>query len=301
MNVVTVDNLHKHYGDVKAVDGISFEVRSGEIFGTLGPNGAGKTTTVECIEGLRIPDEGQIHVFDLCVGPQTSAIKARIGVQLQATALYPRLTVRETLDLFAGFYARHRSVDELIDIVSLKDRSKALVKGLSGGQQQRLSVALALVNDPEIVFLDEPTLGLDPQARRNAWGLITTMRSEGKTIFLTTHYMDEAERLCDRVAILDHGQIIALDRPEALIEQHFQERAVVFEAEVVDEETLERLPGVTHLRHDGPEVTLYTTDAPATLADLVSRNGSVGLSDLHVRRATLEDVFLKLTGRRLRD
>ena len=301
MTVITVDNLHKHYGDVKAVDGISFEVHSGEIFGMLGPNGAGKTTTVECIEGLRIPDEGQIQVFDLCVGPRTKTIKARIGVQLQATALYPRLTVRETLELFAGFYSRHRSVDELIDTVSLVERRKALVRDLSGGQQQRLSLALALVNDPEILFLDEPTLGLDPQARRNAWDLIATMRSEGKTIFLTTHYMDEAERLCDRVAILDHGHIIALESPESLVKQHFQERAVVFEAEVVDEEMLKRLPGVTHLRRDGPEVTLYTTDAPGTLAGLVSHNGSKGLSDLHVRRATLEDVFLKLTGRRLRD
>jgi ABC-2 type transport system ATP-binding protein len=309
MSVITVEDLHKHYGDpsagsgqgVKAVDGIRFEVHEGEIFGMLGPNGAGKTTTVECIEGLRIPDEGRIHVFGLPVGPQTEAIKARIGVQLQTTALYPRLTVRETLELFASFYPRHRPIDELIEMVSLTERERALVKDLSGGQQQRLSVALALVNDPELLFLDEPTLGLDPQARRNAWDVITAMRREGKTIFLTTHYMEEAERLCDRVAILDYGHIIALDTPEALIEQHFEERAVVFEAEEVDEEGLKKLPDVTHIRCDGPEVTLYTTDAPETLAALVSRNSGGGLSDLHVRRATLEDVFLKLTGRRLRD
>ena len=297
--VVEVEGLVKRYGEITAVAGISFQVYEGEIFGMLGPNGAGKTTTVECIEGLRIPDEGRIHVFGLPVGPQTEAIKARIGVQLQTTALYPRLTVRETLELFASFYAHHRSVDELIEMVGLKEREKALVKDLSGGQQQRLSLALALINDPEIIFLDEPTLGLDPQARRNAWDIITTMRNEGKTIFLTTHYMEEAERLCDRVAIIDYGHIIALDSPEALIKRHFRERAVVFEAEEVDEETLKALPGVTHVRCDGPEVTLYTTDAPATLAALVDQEES--LSDLHVRRATLEDVFLKLTGRRLRD
>jgi len=297
--IVEVENLVKRYGEITAVDGISFEVHEGEIFGMLGPNGAGKTTTVECIEGLRIPDEGRIHVFGLPVGPQTEAIKARIGVQLQTTALYPRLTVRETLELFASFYPRHRPIDELIEMVSLKDREKALVKDLSGGQQQRLSLALALVNDPKILFLDEPTLGLDPQARRNAWDIITAMRGEGKTVFLTTHYMEEAERLCDRVAIIDYGHIIALDSPATLIEQHFQERAVVFEAEGADEEALRALPGVTHVRCDGPEVTLYTTDAPATLAALVSQEE--GLSDLHVRRATLEDVFLKLTGRRLRD
>ncbi len=301
MALIEVENLTKTYGDIRAVDSISFQVYEGEIFGMLGPNGAGKTTTVECIEGLRVPDRGQIRVFGLPVGTQTEAIKTRIGVQLQTTALYPRLTARETLELFASFYPRHRPVDELIEMVSLKDRERALVKDLSGGQQQRLSLALALVNDPELLFLDEPTLGLDPQARRNAWDIITAMREEGKTVFLTTHYMEEAERLCDRVAIIDYGHIIALDSPAALIEQHFQERAVVFEAEEVDEEALRKLPGVTHVRCDGPEVTLYTTDAPATLAALVSRNGGEGLSDLHVRRATLEDVFLKLTGRRLRD
>jgi len=299
--IITIKDLVKRYGEITAVAGISFEVYKGEIFGMLGPNGAGKTTTVECIEGLRIPDKGQIQVFGLPVNLETQAIKTRIGVQLQTTALYPRLSVRETLELFASFYPRHRSIDEIMEMVSLKEREKALVKSLSGGQQQRLSVALALVNDPEIIFLDEPTLGLDPQARRNAWDVITAMRNEGKTIFLTTHYMDEAERLCDRVAIIDHGHIIALDSPEVLIAQHFQERAVVFEAQKVHEDTLLKLPGVTHIRCDGPEVTLYTTDAPATLASLVSRNNGHGLSDLHVRRATLEDVFLKLTGRRLRD
>jgi|Deesub1362B_J571_1020462.scaffolds.fasta_scaffold03159_2 ABC-2 type transport system ATP-binding protein len=297
--IVEVKNLVKRYGEITAVAGISFEVYEGEIFGMLGPNGAGKTTTVECIEGLRIPDEGRISVFGLPVGPQSEAIKPRIGVQLQTTALYRRLTVRETLELFASFYPRHRPVDELIEMVGLKGREKALVKELSGGQRQRLSFALALVNDAEILFLDEPTLGLDPQARRNAWDIITAMRKEGKTIFLTTHYMEEAERLCDRVAIIDYGHIIALDSPEALIKGHFKERAVVFEAEEVDEGALQALPGVTHVRCDGPEVTLYTTDAPATLAALVSFEEV--LSDLHVRRATLEDVFLKLTGRRLRD
>jgi len=299
--VVEVENLVKRYGEITAVDGISFEVYEGEIFGMLGPNGAGKTTTVECIEGLRIPDRGEIHVLGLRAGLETRAIKARIGVQLQTTALYQRLTVRETLELFASFYPRHRPLDEIIEMAGLTEKANALVKDLSGGQQQRLSVALALVNDPEILFLDEPTTGLDPQARRNTWDLIEAMRAEGKTVFLTTHYMEEAEHLCDRVAIIDQGRIIALDSPEALIKQHFQERAVVFEAEDVDEEALKSLPGVTHVRHDGTEVTLYTTDAPATLAALVSRDEGEGLADLHVRRATLEDVFLKLTGRRLRD
>jgi len=300
-NVVEVSNLVKRYGDVVAVDGISFHVKAGEVFGMLGPNGAGKTTTVECIEGLRVPDQGDITVLGLHVGPDTPAIKPRIGVQLQQTSLFPRLTVWETLDLFASFYPRSRPVAEVLEMVNLQDKKKSLVSQLSGGQQQRLSVALALVNDPEILFLDEPTTGMDPQARRSMWEVIENLRQQGKTIFLTTHYMEEAENLCDRVAIIDYGRIIALDSPEALIKQHFQERAVSFEAEEMDEEALRTLPGVTGVHRHEQEITLYTTDAPATLAALVQQENNHRLADLHVRRATLEDVFLKLTGRRIRE
>ncbi len=303
--VVEVRDLCKYYGEIKAVDGISFTVGRGEIFGMLGPNGAGKTTTVEIIEGLRRADSGQVTVLGLDVRRQPDAVKARIGVQLQTTALFPRLTVREVLNLFRSFFPQSREADELIAMVNLQEKANTLTKELSGGQRQRLSVALALVNQPEIIFLDEPTTGLDPQARRSLWEVIEQVRSAGATVFLTTHYMEEAERLCDRVAVIDHGRIIALDSPEALIRAHFQERAVEFEinGQQAASFSLEDLPAVTQVRQDGKTITLYTNDVEATLAALFERGQRTGfqVDALHVRRATLEDVFLKLTGRRIRD
>ncbi|RMF29981.1 MAG: ABC transporter ATP-binding protein [Chloroflexi bacterium] len=306
--VVEVRDLRKYYGEIKAVDGISFTVEQGEIFGMLGPNGAGKTTTVEIIEGLRQADSGQVTVLGLDVRRHPDAVKARIGVQLQTTALFPRLTVREVLNLFRSFFPQSREADELIAMVNLQEKANTLTRDLSGGQRQRLSVALALVNRPEIIFLDEPTTGLDPQARRSLWEVIEQVRSAGATVFLTTHYMEEAERLCDRVAVIDHGHIIALDSPDALIRTHFQERAVEFEingqqAASLSLEELEELPAVTQVRQDGKTITLYTNDVEVTLAALFEQGQRTGfqVDALHVRRATLEDVFLKLTGRRIRD
>ncbi|MBF8282168.1 MAG: ABC transporter, partial [Anaerolineales bacterium] len=221
MPAIEVQDLKKYYGATKAVDGISFTVEQGEIFGMLGPNGAGKTTTTETVEGLRVADSGEVRVLGLDVKREPQKVKSRIGVQLQTTALYPRLTVREVLDLFSTFFpGEKRSTDTLIEMVNLREKEKTLSKDLSGGQRQRLSVALALINKPDIVFLDEPTTGLDPQARRSMWETITEIRQSGATVFMTTHYMEEAQTLCDRVAVVDIGKIIALDTPNALINQH---------------------------------------------------------------------------------
>jgi ABC-2 type transport system ATP-binding protein len=208
--VIRVSDLKKYYGDVKAVDGVSFEVGKGEVFGMLGPNGAGKTTTIEVLEGLRPPDTGTVEVLGLDVCKHPQSIKERIGVQLQSVSLYPRLTVTELLDLFSSFFKHRVPTKQLIDAVDLGERANARSMNLSGGQQQRLSIALALVNDPEVVFLDEPTTGLDPQARRSLWDLIKGLQTKGKTVMLTTHYMEEAAELCDRVAIMDHGHILEM-------------------------------------------------------------------------------------------
>jgi len=207
--VITVDDVFKAYGDVKAVDGVSFEVSKGEIFGLLGPNGAGKTTTMEMIEGLHAPDSGAIHVLGMDVRHAATAIKNRVGVQLQTAALYPQLTVTELLSLFGTFYARHQPVERLLEDLELGEKRNAQTKNLSGGQRQRLSVALALVNDPEVVFLDEPTTGLDPAARQGLWTVVRRLKGEGRTILMTTHYMEEAEALCEDIALLGGGRIVA--------------------------------------------------------------------------------------------
>jgi ABC-2 type transport system ATP-binding protein len=307
MNAIDVSDLRKHYGATKAVDGVSFEVKPGEIFGLLGPNGAGKTTTVEMIEGLRVPDGGSARVLGMDSRRDAQAIKERIGIQLQTTALYPRLTVREIIDLFASFYNGRPPIptNHLIKMVGLEEKTKTRSRDLSGGQKQRLSVALALVNDPEIAFLDEPTTGMDPQARRNLWDTIHDLQKRGKTVMMTTHYMEEAEALCDRVAVVDRGQIIALNTPDRLIAEHYAETAIEFEDEIdlpVDG-TFRALPAVTRTRRDGKIVTLFTTDVAAALGGLtaLAHGGTIKFRDLHVRQATLEDVFLKLTGRSIRD
>ncbi len=302
--VVRVQDVRKSYGDLRAVDGVTFEVRRGEVFGLLGPNGAGKTTTVEMLEGLRKPDSGQLEILGIDAVRQPDALKERIGVTLQTAELYPKLTVVEVLDLFRSFYARSLPTEQLIEFLDLGERRKALTKELSGGQRQRLAVALALVNDPEVVFLDEPTTGLDPAARRSLWELVERLREQGKTILLTTHYMEEADHLCDRLAIMDHGRILESGTAAELTDRRFSERAVRFDTlPGVDDAELAALPAVKSVKHDDGKTSLYTQDVPVTIGALLALTEGRGLEpgDLGVRKATLEDVFLDLTGRALRD
>lgn len=305
MPAVRAIDLSKRYGGVAAVDRVSIEVEAGEILGLLGPNGAGKTTTVEMLEGLRAPDTGAVHVLGRDLRTDLPAVRQRIGVQLQTTALYPRLTVREVLDLFRTFYVGDTvDTDELIELVDLQDKAGSLTRGLSGGQAQRLSVALALVNRPEMVFLDEPTTGLDPQARRALWETIRDIRRRGATVLLTTHYMEEAEALCDRVAIMDGGRIIAEGPPARLIDEHFDETPIEVPAGGAELDGAPGgVPGVERLQREGGALTLYSSDTGATLTALtaMATAGRTSIDGLHVRRPTLEDVFLRLTGRRIRD
>jgi len=302
--VIRVTDLKKAYGDIRAVDGVSFEVRPGEIFGLLGPNGAGKTTTVEILEGLREPDSGEVRVLGLDVAKDADALKPRIGVSLQTAAMYPKLTVVELIDLFRSFYPKSRPTDELIEALGLGERKTAQSKELSGGQRQRLAVALALVNDPELVFLDEPTTGLDPAARRALWTLVEDLRASGTSVLLTTHYMEEAEVLCDRLAIMDHGKVLELGTVEELVSKHFKDRAVRFDTdEGLEAGQLESLPGVTSVAIDDTETLVYTRDVGATIGAFLSAAEARGIEpqNLAIRRASLEDVFLKLTGHSIRD
>ena len=302
--IITVENLTKRYGQLVAVDGISFEVYPGETFGMLGPNGAGKTTTLEMIEGLRQPDAGRITFMGLDAVRDRKTVQERIGVQLQSQALWPELTVEETLKVFQSLFKKRTAVEQLLERFSLLDKRNARVKGLSGGQRQRLSIATALVNDPDLVFLDEPTTGLDPQARHGFWDLIREMQQEGKTVIVTTHYMEEAEALCDRVAIMDHGHIMALDTPRRLVQAHASESTIEFgAAEDADHTPLAHLPGVSDLRSEDGTLLLFTNDVSATLNSLVrmADEKEMPIRSLNVRSATLEDVFITLTGRRLRD
>jgi ABC-2 type transport system ATP-binding protein len=303
-----VAGLRKTYGDVVAVDGLDLTVASGECFGLLGPNGAGKTTTIEICEGLTEPDSGDVEVLGRRWSTDERALRERLGIQLQETQLAEKLTVEETVRLFRSFYSRGRSVDEVIDVVQLGEKRNARVGKLSGGQKQRLALACAIVGDPELLFLDEPTTGLDPQSRRQLWDLIVELRASGRSIVLTTHYMDEAERLCDRVAIVDHGHVIALGSPRELIASLGAEHVVEFTAPTASTgalsvEQLSRLDGVTAAReHDGRwtlEVRELARAVPALLAEL-SRRG-LALGELATHSATLEDVFVSLTGRQLRD
>jgi ABC-2 type transport system ATP-binding protein len=302
-NAIEVHGLQKRYGQIVAVDGLTFNVTSGEIFGLLGPNGAGKTTTVECLLGLRTVDTGEIRLLGMMHADHSRAIRARLGVQLQSTGLLPQLTVREQVQFFADLFPHALPVDEVIARVGLTETAKTFTRALSGGQKQRLAVALALINDPDLLFLDEPTTGLDPQARRALWDLVRGLQQAGKTVLLTTHYMEEAEQLCDRVAIVDHGRIIELGTPMALIRKYFHETAIEFTAQSNSpRESLMALPAVSQTRLENGQITLYSTDVPRTMAALFELASASALvfHDMSVRQATLEDVFLKLTGRRIR-
>lgn len=302
--MIRVRRLVKRYGEKPVVNGISFEVAEGEVFGLLGPNGAGKTTTMEMIEGLRLPDEGEIDIQGIDGIRHRSRIKEIIGVQLQSTALFEHLTVRESLKLYASFYDKTQPFESLLVSFDLKEKERTLVKHLSGGQRQRLAIALAVVHDPRVLFLDEPTTGLDPKARRSLWEIIRKLKEEGRTIFLSTHYMEEAEQLCDRVAIMDRGEIIALDTPAELIRGLESDSVVEFSAESVDGAEFHRLSGVKEVRRTGEEqrsFLLLTDRLQETLSDLITwaREEGVALKDLRTRTATLEDVFLQRTGKRL--
>jgi ABC-2 type transport system ATP-binding protein len=302
--VIVVRDVRKAYGEVKAVDGVSFDVRAGEIFGLLGPNGAGKTTTMEMLEGLHAPDSGDLLVLGLDVARHATAIKERIGVQLQTAALFPQLNVAEVIDLFGSFFERRTPTARLLDDLDLREKQSAQTKNLSGGQRQRLSVALALVNDPELVFLDEPTTGLDPAARRGLWQLILGLKAEGRSVLMTTHYLEEAEAICDRVAIMDHGRILDIGTVDELIGRRFRERAIQFDTlAVLPDERLTGLASVTRVAHEDGVTLLYTADVPETVGALLAAATAAGAEpdNLLVRRATLEDVFLELTGRALRD
>jgi ABC-2 type transport system ATP-binding protein len=293
-------------GEVVAVDGIDLSVARGECFALLGPNGAGKTTTVEILEGLTPPSAGEVRLCGLTWDGHERELRQRIGVALQETRLSERLSVTETLELFRSFYRRPRPLQVLLDAVQLGEKRDAWVVKLSGGQRQRLALACALVGDPEILFLDEPTTGLDPQSRRQVWDLVTDFRGRGGTVLLTTHYMEEAERLCDRVAIVDHGRIIREGSPRALIATLGAAHVVEFELDegaIADDATLRAVPGVTAVRRDGGTWSLTVTEPHRVLPPLIAQLAAAGqgLARLATRQATLEDVFVGLTGRHLRD
>ncbi|MGN6090170.1 MAG: ABC transporter ATP-binding protein [Actinomycetes bacterium] len=298
MIAIEVHDLRKHYGDLRAVDGVSFEVAEGEFFGILGPNGAGKTTTLEVLEGIREPDGGSVSVLGEPVWPRNPRLLPRIGVQLQSTSFFDKLTAREQLETFGALYGvpKTRALD-MLDLVGLTDKADTRDDKLSGGQRQRLSIACALVHDPDLVFLDEPTAALDPQARRNLWDLLREIQSRGKTIVYTTHYLDEAEALCDRVAIMDAGHILALDTPPALVRGLQAPTRVALPRQSLPADQAAALPGVELADDDGIDLVLTTHEPAQLVGALAARNLLDGIS---VRTATLEDVFLTLTGREYR-
>lgn len=304
-SMVDVRDLVKSYHHKNVVNKVSFSIRRGEIFGVLGPNGAGKTTTLEMIEGIRTADSGVITLNGLNVRRQKRAVQRIIGVQLQATSLFPQLTLLETLRFFAALYpqAQRQEPEQLLRQVALEEKSKAFPQDLSGGQRQRLALALALVNDPQVLFLDEPTAALDPQSRRKLWEIVLKLREQGKTILLTTHYMDEAQMLCDRIAIMDAGQIIALDTAPGLIARLGASATIDcrLEGEVLASD-IRDLPAVNKILQANERYMIYTNEMQSTLMALLNyaTQNSITLTDLQVRTPTLEDVFLELTGRELR-
>ena len=304
--IIKVDGLRKVYGTTVAVDEVSFEVRQGEIFGMVGPNGAGKTTTIECLEGLRKPDAGSVRV--LGVDPQADGkmLRERTGMQLQQSNLPDRMKVWEALDLYASFYPQAVDWNVLLTQLGLEEKRNAYFSKLSGGQKQRLFIALALLPDPQLVFLDELTTGLDPQARHAIWDLVRGVRAKGKTVLLTTHFMEEAERLCDRVAILDHGRIVALDTPAALIHSLEAEQSVIFNLDGGLSPALEKALSMTgRLEIQGEQISVHGKNGRqvplvSEVVSLLTDHG-VQFRDLHTEQPTLEDVFLSLTGRQMRE
>lgn len=296
---VAVEGLTKRYGELIAVDGISFTVAEGEFFGILGPNGAGKTTTMEMVEGLRRPDGGTVRIFDQSPWPRNLDLLRRIGIQLQASAFFEKLTAIEQLRTFASLYGVERKAAvQMLDLVGLGDKAATREDKLSGGQRQRLSIACALVHDPDVVFFDEPTAGLDPQARRNLWGVLASIRERGKTIVYTTHYLEEAEELCDRVAIMDSGRILAIDTPANLVAGLNAPTRVLLREGTLTLEAARALPGAETAEQAGGQLTITTRSAAALLSALANQGA---LESLQVRTASLEDVFLDLTGREYRE
>ena len=302
--VVRVEGLRKRYGDLEALRGISFEIKAGEVFGLLGPNGAGKTTTIEILEGLRQPDAGTVSVCGMDPGREQSALKQRIGAQLQATVLPDKIRVEEALSLFASFYQQPASIEMLLEQFGLAEKRRAFFEKLSGGQKQRLALALAMVNNPELVLLDEPTVGLDAQLRRDIYALIERFREERRTTLLTTHYIEEAERLCDRVAIIDHGQVIALGTPRELVLQSGKgARIEVSLAKPVSPDRLKQLDAVADCTEADGRYFLHAqppAPAVAALVHFLEAEGNA-LLDLHITQPTLEDVFVEMTGRRMEE
>lgn len=312
-SVIEVEHVVKRYGSNIAVNDISFQVMKGEIFGLLGPNGAGKTTTMEMIEGLRKPDEGTARVAGFDTKTQLNKVKEVIGVQLQSTSLFDLLKVKEITEMYASFYPSSVPIEPLLKQVLLEEKLNERVKNLSGGQKQRLAIALALVNDPLVVFLDEPTTGLDPQARRTLWDIILDLKSQGKTIVLSTHYMDEAKILCDRICLMDQGKIIALDSPEEMIRSLHSDGAIEFKLTFDEKlsnddknnivQEIQKLNKVKKLEIRKDRYVLYTDQLQTTLTHLIQYTSlnDLYISDLQTRTATLEDVFIQMTGRSLRE
>jgi ABC-2 type transport system ATP-binding protein len=302
--ILQVENLVKRYGEVEAVRGVSFSVEEGEVFGLLGPNGAGKTTTVEILEGLRNLDSGRVSVCGLDPQRDSNALKHEIGAALQATSLPDKLRVMEALRLFASFYRRGRKPEELLERFGLQEKRNTFYNQLSGGQKQRLALAMALVNDPKVVFLDEPTAGLDPQVRREIYDIIEELKHEKKTILMTTHYIEEAERLCDRVAIVDHGKVIALGSPRELkAHSGGTTRIEVRLSKSETDSAMKNLEGATDARQLDGTYVIHSKRPPQTIVSLVKHLEAVGneLISLEIASPSLEDVFIEMTGRRLRD
>jgi ABC-2 type transport system ATP-binding protein len=306
--IISIQDLRVSYKEVKAVDSISLEIYEGECFGLLGPNGAGKTTTLSCLEGLKKPDSGTITVEGLDALKDSKQVKRMLGVQLQDTTLFPDLNTVELVELYASFYEVFLTKKQILEHLArfdLEEKAKAKAKELSGGQRQRLGLALSIAHDPRIVVLDEPTTGLDPQARRGIWDSIRQMQREGRTVILTTHYMEEAEVLCKRIGIIDHGKILALDTPHALTSSVGEASTLSADIELEDEhiEKIKTLKDVTSVSYVGGRLDIQTTQPQQTLADLqlIAVSAGQSLRDVNIRQPNLEDVFLSMTGRKIRD
>jgi ABC-2 type transport system ATP-binding protein len=299
VGIIEVADLRKSYGDLKAVDGVTLDVAAGEFFGILGPNGAGKTTTLEIIEGLRELDSGTVSVLGMSPWPRNEQLTRRMGVQLQASSFFERLTAREQLHTFAALYDTPAArAEEVLELVGLVDKANTRTEKLSGGQKQRLSIACAIVHDPELLYLDEPSGPLDPQARRNLWDVLRTINESGRTVILTTHSMDEAEQLCDRVAIMDHGRVLEIDTPRQLVRNVDVPTRITVDRRALTEEAARSIDGVDTVVANVDGLVLQTKSPALVLARLAASNA---LDGLQVRGATLEDVFLSLTGREYRE